>query len=135
MIARMTWNPTVRQLRQFGVCALIALPLLGWTMMERGAAVFAVLTGLGVLGGVLAWLRPAALKHPFIGLTLLTLPIGLVLGEVLLLAIYFGIFTPVALVFRVVGRDALKRRFEPRAASYWTPKTQAKDVSQYFRQS
>jgi hypothetical protein len=34
-------------------------------------------------------------------------------------ALYFLIFTPVALVMRAAGRDALCRRFEPEARSYW----------------
>ena len=42
-----------------------------------------------------------------------------VMSPVVLGVIYFGIFTPVGLVMRAFGRDAMCRRFEPARASYW----------------
>ena len=144
MLAKIPWNPTDRQLRQFGACALVALPLLGWLALGRSdpttwtaeqTSIFVVFAVSAGLGGLLAWCRPRALKYPFLAATLLTMPIGMVVGELLLLIIYFAIFTPVALWFRLIGRDALKRRLEPDSASYWTPKAQPTDVQQYFRQS
>ncbi len=144
MLVKITWNPSDRQLRQFGVCALVALPLLGWfvvgptdptTWIASQAGVYGLFTALALLGGLLAWLRPKTLKPAFLAATLVTLPIGIVVGELLLLIIFFGIFTPVATLFRLMGRDALDRRFDPPASSYWSPKSQPTDVQQYFRQS
>ncbi len=48
--------------------------------------------------------------------------------------LYYGLFTPVALIFRIMGRDALDRRFEPDAATYWTKRKPVTDRKQYFRQ-
>ena len=144
MLAKMTWKPADRQLRQFGVCAAIALPILGWLFLGRGdprawretqPAIFGALLALAVLAGLLAYARPRALRWPFVGATLVTLPIGLVLGELLLLVLFFGIFTPMAFLFRLIRRDALQRWFDSSATSYWTAKTQATDPQQYFRQS
>ena len=42
-----------------------------------------------------------------------------VVSPVVLGLIYFGVFTPVALVMRAFGRDAMCRRFEPARPSYW----------------
>jgi Saxitoxin biosynthesis operon protein SxtJ len=42
-----------------------------------------------------------------------------VVSPVILGVIYFGLFTPVALVMRAFGRDAMCRRFEPAQPSYW----------------
>jgi hypothetical protein len=42
-----------------------------------------------------------------------------VVSPVVLGVIYFGVFTPVALVMRAFGRDAMCRRFEPARPSYW----------------
>ena len=46
----------------------------------------------------------------------------------------YGIFTPMALVFRLIGRDALARR-RVNAQTYWAPKAAPTDVKSYFRQS
>jgi len=47
--------------------------------------------------------------------------------------IYFGLFTPIALIFRLVGRDALaiKRRT---GTSYWTPKPSNASATDYLRE-
>jgi hypothetical protein len=75
------------------------------------------------------------LKPIFIGATLIAYPLGLVIGEVLMLSIYFLLFTPLALVFRVVGRDGLQRKINRDATTYWTEKKAPKDAESYFRQS
>jgi hypothetical protein len=59
----------------------------------------------------------------------------LVVGEVLLLVIYFLVFTPVAMLFRIIGRDALARKIDRGAATYWRAKESRADVESYFRQS
>jgi hypothetical protein len=144
MLVKMTWDPSERQLRQFGLCALVALPFMGWFALGRSApatwefsqvVVFGAFTSAGMLGGALAWLRPRRLKWVFVAATLATMPIGMVLGEVMLLLMFFMIFTPVAFLFRLMRRDMLQRRFEPNVASYWAPKAQATNAQQYFRQS
>jgi hypothetical protein len=78
---------------------------------------------------------PRSLKHVFVGLSLITLPIGLLVSEIVLLLSFFGLFLPVALAFRLLGRDALQRRLEPAAASYWQRKPTPAGVASYLRQS
>jgi hypothetical protein len=42
-----------------------------------------------------------------------------VVSPVVLGIIFFGVFTPVAYVMRLAGRDALARRFDAQLPSYW----------------
>ena len=42
-----------------------------------------------------------------------------IVSPVVMGAIFFGVFTPVALFMRLTGRDALARRYEPARPSYW----------------
>jgi len=53
-----------------------------------------------------AWMKLAEVLHH-------------VVSPVVLGLIYFGVFTPVALVMRAFGRDAMCRRFEPAQPTYW----------------
>jgi hypothetical protein len=140
-----SWKPTDPQLRQFGWIALAGLPLAGWlfggkpwplaesTQMQR--VVLAALAGLGIIAATLASLRPQALRWPFLGATLLALPLGLVIGELILAIIYFLLFLPVSLVFRLLGRDALERGIDRSAKTYWQPKAPPPGHESYFRQS
>lgn len=50
----------------------------------------------------------------------------------LLAAVYYTVFTPLALVFRLIGRDALRLR-RRQCESYWIPKLVRADVRTYFR--
>ena len=42
-----------------------------------------------------------------------------VVSPVVMGVIFYGVFTPVAYAMRAIGRDAMKRRFEPQLPSYW----------------
>jgi Saxitoxin biosynthesis operon protein SxtJ len=53
-----------------------------------------------------AWMRFGALLHNIVN--------PIVLG-----GIYFLVFTPVAVVMRLAGRDALRRKLDTQAKSYW----------------
>jgi hypothetical protein len=128
------WRPTHRQLRQFAVICFIALPLVGilWT---RRLDVIAALAGIGFVLMLVGWFRPAAVKPVFLALTLIATPIGIVVGELAMLTIYFAVFLPIGLVFRLLRRDELQLAFDPRTKSYWQAKPQAKGAASYYRQS
>jgi hypothetical protein len=133
-MVEMNWNPSERQLRQFGLIALVALPTLGW-LWHLGATTTFALAGVGGIAAIVAILYPRALKYPFLTLCLLSLPFGLVMGEMILLLSFLTIFTPVALLFRLLGRDALTRGFDRNAATYWQPKAAPAGLASYLRQS
>jgi hypothetical protein len=46
---------------------------------------------------------------------------------------FFVVFTPVALYFRAIGRDALRLR-RPGAASLWVTRRQSERADGYLRQ-
>ena len=87
-----------------------------------------------LLAGILAGVRPAANRPLYVLLVVLTFPIGWVVSHVVFAAVFLGIITPVGLVFRVIGRDVLERRFDAEARSYWRPRPRRTDVRRYFRQ-
>lgn len=67
-----------------------------------------------------AWLKFGELLHRMV-------------SPVALGAIYFLVLTPVAVVRRLVGLDALHRRFEPGRPSYWVERTGADPAPESFR--
>ena len=138
------WNPTDRQLRQFSGIAVVGLPLVGWLFSGRpGPATWhlgqaALVGGLAGAGGLLALaglLRPRLVRPVYLAAAVLTFPLGLVLGEVILLLIWAIVFVPVALLFRLLGRDALDRTLQRDKETYWRPKARPPDVRSYYRQS
>jgi hypothetical protein len=53
---------------------------------------------------------------------------------VALAVLYYLVFTPVAVAFRLMGRDALDRKFDPQAASYWEAHNPDRGAAGYLRQ-
>jgi hypothetical protein len=127
-------QPTTRQLRQFGAMCLVALPLVGWLWGGSGLTL-GILAAIGLVLAALGGVAPRALAPVFVGLSLVTIPIGLVIGELILLMIYFGLLLPIGLAFRLIGRDALELTVDRSAPTYWRMKRQPDDVARYYRQS
>ena len=78
---------------------------------------------------------PNAIRPLYVVLTAATLPIGLVVSAVMLRVIFYGLFTPLGLFFRCIGRDPLLLRRPAAADSYWQPRTARHDVAAYWRQT
>ncbi len=132
-LVEVNWTPTPKQLRQFGLMCLVALPFLGW-MWSASSGVMTWLIGIGVGLALVGLAIPMALKPIFIGLMLIALPIGMVVSELVMVLIYFGVFLPIGICFKLVKRDALKRSLDPQGETYWEPKKAAKNAASYYRQ-
>jgi len=88
---------------------------------------------IGITIAALSFVWPKAVNGLFVGLTLALAPIGMVVGEVAMLWLFFGLFLPIGLVFRLIGRDALQRRIDKDASTYWEAKREPEKVSNYYR--
>ena len=80
------------------------------------------------------FLLPRALLPFYLGLLIVAYPLGLIVREIFLLLIFFGVFLPIGMVFRLMRRDALHRAFEKNRESYWEIKKKPEDAASYYRQ-
>ena len=127
-------NPTARQLRQFAAATTIMLPLVTWCW-TRGTAPTLIALAVASLLAVVSVVRPATIKPVFVALSLLTWPIGVVISELVLVTLYFLVFTPAGLVSRLLRRDPLMLKPRSDTASTWTSRTRTPDADDYFRMS
>jgi hypothetical protein len=130
------FDPSIRTLRQFaGLWILFFGGLAAWKAFGSDSTTAAlVLAALAATIGPLGLAYPAAIRPVFVGWMTIAFPIGWVVSHLLLLILFCVFFTPLALVFRVIGRDALSRRPDFAKETYWTAKPVAADPSNYFRQ-
>ena len=130
-----TARPHDKMLRQFAGLCLLVFPGLALWRVWRGQPdmIAAALTAAGVLVGAVGLARPPAVRWVFTGWMILAFPIGWVISRIALGLLFFGLITPIALVFRLLGRDVLRRR-RPPGTSYWSTKARPADVREYFRQ-
>ncbi len=127
------WRPATKQVREFAAACAVLLPVLGWWW--GAGAVVVWLAGLGVVLFAASWLAPRAVAPLFVAASLLAAPIGFVVGELAMLAVFFGVVTPLGVVLRWFGRDKLHRGSPGRQVSYWRRKSPPKDTASYYRQS
>jgi hypothetical protein len=137
-LIEMDWHPDARQLRVFGFSALAASVILtavlvllwhvaiGWAL---------VVLGVGIAIGTCSLLSLRMARVLYLVLTAAALPIGFVVGLVLLAAFYFLLLTPVGLFFRLIDRDPLCRKFDRSGDSYWVPRHGPTGADRYFHQS
>src|SRR6267154_2468224 len=94
------FHPPPAKLWQFGLAgAALALTAAGFAFFRHGFERPAALIW-GVIAVVLvgiAIMRPTLLRYPFVGLSLITFPIGWMVSFLLTAIIYFGAITPIAL--------------------------------------
>jgi hypothetical protein len=103
-----------------------------WLARGRGRA-GQVLIVVALVIGLPGLVKPFAIRWLFVGATVLTFPIGWIVAQLVLAIMFYLIITPVALVFRLRGRDRLARKPAPECASFWTEKGTPQDVRSYFR--
>ncbi len=105
--------------RSFGTLFVVVFALLGGYWWWRNNTFFPWAFGLSALILLVtlaqpdwlgpanrAWMKLAELLHRVVS------PIALGI-------MFFCVLTPMALVMRMTGRDAMKRRFDPAARTYW----------------
>ena len=79
-------------------------------------------------------MAPRSLLPIYVIATAISLPIGFVISYVVLGVLFYLVLTPFGLVFRLLGRDPLERRFDKASRSYWVRRSPVDDVSRYYRQ-
>ena len=130
-------TPNKKDLRLFGRAALIASILITILLfLIKGLALkwCAVIVGVGVVVCLCSIISIRLTRWIYLGLTLLTFPIGLIISFTLLAICYYCLLTPLGLIFRLIGRDSLQRKFDKSAKSYWIPHKPCDNTERYFRQ-
>ena len=123
-------RPSDRKSRQFAAIWFVVSGLLALQLYLAGkpSAIYVAIVALAGLAGVLL---PAIARPMFVAATVVTFPIGWLVSRVLLAIVFYGVFTPLAVLFRIVKRDALNR--QP-LDSYWSAKKTTTDKARYLRQ-
>jgi hypothetical protein len=129
------FTPTNRTLRQFAGLWFIFIGTLGviQTVVRDRPTAGAVFACLAITISIAGLLKPQLIRPVYVGSMVLTFPIGWVVSRIILACMYYGVFAPVGLAFRLTGRDVLVRRKPPMAVTYWSPKAISTDPRSYLR--
>jgi Saxitoxin biosynthesis operon protein SxtJ len=127
------FRPSDQRLRQFACFGIVFLGAPGlWREWHGERVSGAALLMLALTMGPLGLLKPAVIRPIYVGWMMAAFPIGWVVARSLLAAVYYAVFTPLALLFRMIDRDPLG--LGPGSqTTYWAPKPTATEPEQYLR--
>ena len=105
--------------RGFGLVFAAVFAIIGfWPLLDAAAPrLWALAIAAAFLG--VAWLAPRTLAPLNRLWTRFGLLLARVMNPLVLGLLFYGVVTPMGLAMRALGKDPLRRRFEPEAASYW----------------
>jgi hypothetical protein len=134
MLIRVNKNPSPKELRQFAWVLIIGFGLIGGLLCWRGKLNVALgMWSVGVPLGVLAYFVPVAAK----GLYKVWMGWAFIMGTfvtgVILRVLFYFVMTPVALLQRALGRDALRLKKNASLVSYWSDHRKITDRRYYQR--
>ena len=109
--------------RSFGFTIAIALSLLGGWLWWKASRWGLPLLGVGAAFALFATVLPRLLRPLNIAWMWFGALLNMIVSPVIMGLIFFLVFTPVSLFFRLKGRDALNRRFDRGLTSYWLNRT------------
>jgi len=136
-LIEINWYPKRKQLQNFGKIALIATAVISLLLyLLKGMAIqwALIVFAAGLIIFLSSVISLRLTRGIYVALTAVTFPIGLVVSLILLAGFYFLLLAPLGLLFRLLGRDPLCRRFDPAAKSYWLARREPDSLDRYFHQ-
>lgn len=137
-------DPSKNDLRWFGLILSAVLIIVGlvvwlktsWLFGMGGSPTLAskIFWGIAVVFPVVYYAIPPLRRYLFIGFMYAVFPIGLVVSNVILVAVYYLVVVPIGLIMRLFGHDPMQRKLLPEARTYWIERSQIEDPERYLKQ-
>jgi phage shock protein PspC (stress-responsive transcriptional regulator) len=136
------WNPDTAERRSFGKSLIIGFPCLAlfWLIIGRYSSgewhleTAAKVAGIGAGLGVLFFILPVIARPFYVVWYCFACCIGLVMGNVILSAVYYIFVTSLGLILRACGKKPIRKTLDRQAATYWLDAGQPTDPRRYFHQ-
>ena len=130
------WSPPAKQLKSFAALwfplfflflgTILAINLNAWSEIKIVWAFCIVISFTG-------YFFPSFIRPLFVGLLVITFPIGWVVSHLFLILIFFLVITPIGLVMKIKKHDPLNLKM-PKEPSMWKEIKVKKNPSRYLKQ-
>ena len=117
-----------------GVCIYFSIVFLagGLYAYQAGLQVLCIIsTSFAISFGFLAFIKPSILNPFNVGWMRLGYFLGKIVNPIVLGMLFFGLFTPIAVLMRLINRDELKLK-KQNCESYWIADTEKGDFRNQF---
>lgn len=110
---------TTREARKFGLTIGIFLLVIAAWLFWRQRPSFPYFAYAGAGLALAGLILPVLLKPVYKVWMSFAVVMGFIMTRVILTIIYFGLFTPIALAAKLLGKDLLDERWDKNAGTYW----------------
>ena len=86
-----------------------------------------LLSSISLLFIILGLTYPKILKYIHFVWMMLALAMGYFLSRIILTIVFYIAITPIALIFRLIGKDVLDRKINKKTDSYWKKRAKNRD--------
>jgi len=122
-----------KDLRNFSLIWFVIFTIVGFYPLLKGLEPRVWSIALAILFLLIALIRPQILKSFYVLWVRMAEVMGGVMSKVILLILYFGLFTPISLVLKLLGKDLLHKKIDKQVSSYWiTRETQPQSMKHQF---
>ena len=104
---------------KFSLTLGVILNVVGGLRLYHGAPFAYPLMGIGIAAAILGLALPFVMRPVYKGGMFVADKISWVMTRLVLTLLFFLVFTPYGLLFRIAGKDLLDRKLHPEKTSYW----------------
>lgn len=112
-------NSSKEELRKFGYTVGIVFALIGLLLLWKDKATDIYFLGIGTALIIFGAILPTALKPIQKVWMAFAVIMGWIMTRIILSILFYLIFTPMALFFKLTGKDLLNEKIDKNANSYW----------------
>ena len=127
-------EPLSRQWKGLVIPLTLSLVYVAVRLTEQPAMIAVAMAGVLAALGIVVWIHERVGNSFYETWSLLFLPLACSTSNFLLVLVYYGVFTPIGIVLRLIGRDPMRREFDQEKKSYWVERNEPENSERYFRQ-
>lgn len=112
-------TPNNQELRNFALTIFVALGIVGALVLWRMGPIGFIFIAIGaviLLAGLL-WAKSLIILYK--AWMTLALVLGFIMSHIILALVYYLVLSPIGLFMKILGKDPLTTRLDPKADSYW----------------
>ncbi len=105
---------SLKEVRTAGISVMTVLLVLGvvlYAFVHHSFGIYPTMFGIALVIGFLAQYIPQLLRPIYVVWMMFAAVLGWINTRLILGIIFFGMFTPIALFFKMIGKDPLARKF------------------------
>jgi hypothetical protein len=111
--------PDNKELRSFALTISVALGIVGALVLWRRGPMGFIFIAIGAVILFAGLVSPKSLTILYKVWMALALVLGLAMSHIILALVFYIVLSPIGFLIRILGKDPLTLRDDPKAESYW----------------